>query len=1027
MLSSHTVCRITQAVVCLFILSAAPIAATLPQDFTESVVASGLESPTTMQFAPDGRLFVLEQAGRVRVIQNGALLDLPFMTLTVENNGERGLLGIAFDPDFADPDSRWVYLYYTVSGAGVHNRVIRVKDNDNVADTSSQQTILDLEPLGSSLYHNGGSMAFGPDGKLYIGVGENFQSSLSQSMTSRFGKMLRLNADGTIPADNPLFNGATSGVYRAIWAVGLRNPNNFSFNPAGTDPAMIINDVGEQSWEEVNLGLAGANYGWPITEGDFIPATYPDFTRPIFAYFHNQGCAIVGSAFYPSTTIAFPVEYQGKYFYADYCGQSNTPGSVDSWIGYLDPTNPPPITQTAPPKFAGDIAAPVEIRVGSDGALYYLDRGPDNAPLGSGAVYRVQYGNGAPGIVTHPADQAVNPGQTATFSVTASGADLTYQWQRNQADIAGATSATYSFTAQPSDDNATFRVRVANGSGNVISNSATLTVSSNQAPVATITTPTAGTFYAGGETINYSGTGLDPEDGARPGSAFTWQVDLHHDAHVHPFIPATSGATSGSFVIPKTGHTETNVWYRIRLTVTDSTGATDSVFRDINPLVVQLTLTTGPGGLPLLLDSQPVTAPITVSSVVGVLRSVEAQSQATDTVTYTFSSWSDGGAARHDIDTPPVNTTYVANFTVTTAPAISTQPTSVSVVVGGAATFNVVASGTSPLSYQWRRNGSDIPGATEASYVLSPVQLTDSGAQFSVRVTNSLGNVVSDAAGLTVSETVPQPPTGFGISANGATLSATWTKVAGAMSYNLEVGSATGTSNLLNLNVGDVAQVEGMVPIGTYYARVRAVHAIGLSEPSNESTVQVTTAAACLVPPPVPGSYTAVAGGLVADFHWTPSAAATTYVLDVGSAPGATDLLRSSLGGVTSYSTSGPAGTYYTRLRAANACGESAATPDVPVVLGCSAGAVVPTGLSATTTGGVASFVWQAPVGATSYRAQVGSAPGLSNLLDVQLGAATSAALPLAGVPSGTYYVRIQAVSACGVGAPSNEVQIVVP
>ena len=190
-----------------------------------------------------------------------------------------------------------------------------------------------------------------------------------------------------------------------------------------------------------------------------------------------------------------------------------------------------------------------------------------------------------------------------------------------------------------------------------------LTVTSNQAPTATITAPAIGTLYSGGSTINFSGSGTDPEDGPLAASAFTWRVDFHHDTHSHPFMAATSGMTSGSFTIPTTGETSANVWYRIFLTVADSAGATHTVQRDIQPRKVTLTLATSPAGLQLRLDSQPVATPLTFDAVVGIIRSLEAPaSQVSGSTTYEFDSWSDGGAAAHTVSTPAANTTYIATY-----------------------------------------------------------------------------------------------------------------------------------------------------------------------------------------------------------------------------------------------------------------------------------------------------------------------------------------------------------------------------
>src|SRR6185369_1049175 len=160
-------------------------AATLPSGFTETQI-SGLSSPTAMEFAPDGRLFVCLQTGQLRVIKNGALLPTPFVSLSVDSSGERGLLGIAFDPNFAA--NNFVYVYYTVSTTPRHNRVSRFTANGDVAVGGSELVLLDLNNLSTATNHNGGAIHFGPDGKLYIAVGENANGSNSQTLTNLLGK-----------------------------------------------------------------------------------------------------------------------------------------------------------------------------------------------------------------------------------------------------------------------------------------------------------------------------------------------------------------------------------------------------------------------------------------------------------------------------------------------------------------------------------------------------------------------------------------------------------------------------------------------------------------------------------------------------------------------------------------------------------------------------------------------------------------------------------------------------------------------
>jgi len=535
-----------------------------------------------------------------------------------------------------------VYVYYTATTPAIHNRISRFTANGDVAVPGSEVALLDLNNLSSATNHNGGALAFGPDGKLYAAVGENANGSNAQSFNNLLGKMLRLNKDGSIPTDNP-FYGTASGNNRAIYSLGLRNPFTFAFSPDFSH--MFINDVGQNTWEEINDGSPGANYGWPDTEG-----TTPDtrFVSPRYAYHHSTGgCAITGGAFYSPPTPQFPADYLNDYFFADYCA---------GWIKKLDPAANNTIAD-----FANGITSPVDLKVGSDGSLYYLARGS------GGVVYRISYAASGPSITTHPSSQTVAPGASVTFSVRASGLPpLQYQWQRDGVNISGATAQDYTIVAAAGDNGARFRATVSNANGNVMSNEAVLTVTANQPPAGTITQPVAGTLYSGASVINYAGTATDPEDGTLGASAFTWRIDFHHAAHTHPFIAETTGATSGSFTIPTTGETAANVWYRIVLIVRDSGGLTHEAFRDVLPRTVNLTLATNPAGLELRLDAQPRTTPLTVGSVVGIVRGLEALTQASGGTTYEFVSWSDGGAATHDISTPSSNTTYTATYRVAT-------------------------------------------------------------------------------------------------------------------------------------------------------------------------------------------------------------------------------------------------------------------------------------------------------------------------------------------------------------------------
>ena len=221
--------------------------------FSESVLASGLVQPTAMTLAPDGRIFVAEKGGTLRVVQNGAVLATPFLTVGVNTVSERGLIGVALDPNFAA--NGFVYVYYTTSAATPVNRVSRFTasaGNPNVALAGSEVVLLD-NIASTNGNHNGGALAFGADGKLFIGVGEAGVPSNAQTLSNLSGKVLRINPDGSIPPDNPLVG--VSGARPEIWAFGLRNPFTLAVQPGSGQ--LFINDVGQNAFEEVDPGVRG--------------------------------------------------------------------------------------------------------------------------------------------------------------------------------------------------------------------------------------------------------------------------------------------------------------------------------------------------------------------------------------------------------------------------------------------------------------------------------------------------------------------------------------------------------------------------------------------------------------------------------------------------------------------------------------------------------------------------------------------------------------------------------------------------
>lgn len=613
--------------------------------FTQSEFTRGLSGATALAVAPDGRLFVAEQRGTVRIVtREGELLSEPFFSVQTEVAGERGLIGITLDPQFEL--NGFVYLYYTVTGAPPHNRIARVTAIDNVAAPGSFSTLFEVDSLVATA-HNGGAMHFGPDGKLYVAVGDNVYPQSAQSLNTVHGKMLRLNRDGSIPADNPFFD-STTGINRSIWATGLRNPFTFAFEP-GTG-RMLINDVGQNAFEEINEGVAGANYGWPEIEGSRTDQTPPpNYRDPIHAYGRSFGCAVTGGVFYnppnapPSPS---PEESPGNYFFGDQCA------------GSISRLNPQTGNVT---NFATGLNNPVDLDVTADGtllALSYFD--------GTIMTFRSTSDVEPPAIARHPINTTARLGQPATFEVEASGyGPFTYQWQRNGQDISGATDAvlTLASTTQE-DDGAEFRAIVRNDVGQIESVPARLAMISANAPFATITAPAPrSTQFVAGRPLAFAGTATTAGGEPLPASAFSWRVDYHTGPIARPFLPESAGAQEGEFFIPAiTPFTTTNVFYRIYLTVTDQ-GESTTVFSDIPPQVSTFRLQSSPAGVPLTLDGQPISGGETLTGVAGLSRTLSAPAKArVDGIVYQFVAWAHGGARTQLASTALNDTTFTALY-----------------------------------------------------------------------------------------------------------------------------------------------------------------------------------------------------------------------------------------------------------------------------------------------------------------------------------------------------------------------------
>jgi len=658
-----------------------------PPGFGQVLVTDRLNYPTAVAFAPDGRIFVAEQGGKLRIIKNDTLLPAPFVELYVYAGGEAGLSGIVLDPDFTT--NQYIYLYHTVYGSETspyHNRITRFTANGDVAVTGSDTVILTLDPLSYAEQHNGGTMRFGQDGKLYVGVGDSRNPDNAQNLDTYLGKILRINANGSVPAGNPFSTG--SDQKKRLWAYGLRNPYSFSFQPE--TGRLFINDVGEGSWEEINdATTSGKNFGWPIVEGI---SGNPAYTDPIFAYDHTAAkCAITGGVFFNPQTTTYPASYVGNYFFQDYC---------TSAISTLNLSGSTGISSLFSQHLPG---LPVNLNVGQDGNLYFLSRN-------NNALYRIIYTtNSAPEITDQPKSTTVAQGNLARFSVTTTGSSLlSFKWKKNGATIEGAIGPVYLISNTAPADTGQYCVVVSNSLGTVTSNTVTLSVTvPNRLPSVTITSPISHTLYRGGDIIPFSGTAVDAEDGILPASAFVWTVQFHHNTHFHDGPPIAVGIRNGQFTIPNQGETAADVFYRFILTVADSRGGVSQDSVDVNPHLVTVSLTTNRAGLSLNLNGPPVTTPFSRTFVSGIKTSLKApESQTLNGVTYQFIRWQNGPDSTGSITIPNTSVSYVATYALQLCSVPDSLTTSV--ITDQSASLNWHSDGyTDETRYEihWRPTG----------------------------------------------------------------------------------------------------------------------------------------------------------------------------------------------------------------------------------------------------------------------------------------------------------------------------------
>jgi glucose/arabinose dehydrogenase len=768
-------------------------AANLPTGFQDTVVFSGLTNPTAVRFAPNGRVFVAEKSGLIKVFDGlddttpDVFADL---RTEVHNFWDRGLLGLAVDPQF--PTRPYVYALYTrdaaiggnaprwgtagatsdgcptppgstTDGCVVSGRLVRLTASGN---TSTAQKVLVDDWCQQYPSHSIGSLVFGADGALYASAGDGASFTFEDygqgggtlpdttapivprnpcgdppggvggtmtpptaeggALRSRdlvttgdpvglSGTIIRIDPDtGAGLSTNPRAGDADPNARRIV-AIGLRNPFRITTRP-GTNE-IWIGDVGHSVWEEIDRIVAPTSgvldFGWPCYEGAPRQPGYESVglalcqqlyasgaaTSPYYAYDHaekivaNESCptgssAITGLAFYAGGN--YPSAYQGALFFADH--SRNCIWALRAGSNGLPSTSP-----SSRETFVAGATNPVDLVIGPGGDLFYVN-------MGGGAIHRIRYtaANQPPSASFTATPASGSAPLTVSFDGRASsdpeGGTLSYSWDLSgNGSFGDATTPTASWT-YPTPGTYTARLRVTDPQGASATTSRSISVS-NDAPIPVIASPTGSYTWRVGESISFSGSATDPQDGAVAASRLSWSIILHHcpsNCHTH-HIQDFVGVASGSFPAPDhefPSHLE------IRLTATDSTGTSASTSVLVHPRTVDLTFASQPSGIALTVAGQTSTAPFTRRVIVGSRVSLAAPETTTvGGTSYTFGSWSDGGARVHDITAGTTATTYTAAFTGGAVQGIVSMPGPATVFRTGVS----MSSTSYPARVGWRK------------------------------------------------------------------------------------------------------------------------------------------------------------------------------------------------------------------------------------------------------------------------------------------------------------------------------------
>jgi glucose/arabinose dehydrogenase len=672
---------------------AAPVsAATYPAGFEERTLASGLTGPTGVAWTPDGRMLIIEKAGRVKVGNPGQTTATTILDMSgrVNSYWDRGLLGIAVDASFAT--NRYVYLLYTHDlnpltpdgdGAAM-SRLLRFElsasnqlTNETVllgtysggACPAPANTVDCIPSEGAS--HSIGSVRSAPDGTLYVGSGDASSFSFVDSLAFRTydeqsmaGKVLRIDRNGRGVSGHPFCpaNANLDHVCTKLFAKGFRNPFRFKLRPTG---GLVVGDVGWDTREEIDLiTTGGKSYGWPCYEGTTRTPGYRDRSEcaaeyakegtanahlgPAHDYAHaGTSAATLAGPTYQGNE--YPAGYRDTIFFGDYAQgfikrlRIGTNGAV---AGVED--------------FATGWTG-TDLEAGPNGNLVYAAFG--DGSVGTGAITEVTYssGNRSPVANASATPTTGDAPLTVQFSSTGSsdpdGDPLSHSWDFGDGTngIGGSPSHTYASTGAR-----TATLTVSDGRGRSATDTVQISVGGS-GPVASIQAPLDESNYRDGDTISLRGSATDPDDGALGASALSWNVVVYHGSHIHQ-VGTFDGVAQASFQALRDHDADS--YYEITLRATDSDGLTGSQVVQIRPETAPFSIRSDPAGAPVSYAGASATTPFDTSAAIGFNTTVSAAAAftASNGRPYLFDSWADGGPRSREVTVPPTATTLTARY-----------------------------------------------------------------------------------------------------------------------------------------------------------------------------------------------------------------------------------------------------------------------------------------------------------------------------------------------------------------------------